>query len=181
VTTTEEFKEKRRAYLKEYYQRPEYKEKRKEHYQRPEYKEKHKEHYQRPEIKAYLKEYYQRPEYKEKRKEYAQRPEVKERVKKYEQKPEVKERVKKYQQKPENKERDGLNRGFIEKRHLIYYCLLCNNSIEKRPAAAKYCEQCSLEISAYSNHHKITCKAALAALKGIQIEQLPSIPKYGEQ
>jgi len=80
---------------KEYYQRPEvkerYKERMKEYYQRPEVKERYKEwgkeYNQRPEVKERLKEYYQRPEVKEKRKEwseeYYQRPEVKEKAKEY--------------------------------------------------------------------------------------------------
>tara|TARA_B110000014_G_C20120606_1_gene593663 strand:- start:2379 stop:2981 length:603 start_codon:yes stop_codon:yes gene_type:complete len=66
-----------KEYMKEYYQRPEVKERKKEYNkeyrQRPEVKErkrKHdKEYYQRPEVKElrkkYLKEYYQRPEVKE--------------------------------------------------------------------------------------------------------------------
>jgi hypothetical protein len=55
---------------KKYYY-PEYQ---KEYYQRPEVKERKKEYYQRPEVKEYRKEYM---------KEYNQKPEVKERQKEY--------------------------------------------------------------------------------------------------
>jgi hypothetical protein len=64
--------------MKEYKKTPKYKEYQKEYYQRPEVKER---------MKEYKKEYYQRPEVKERvkeyRKEYYQRPEVKEYQKEY--------------------------------------------------------------------------------------------------
>ena len=71
----------------------------KEYYQRPEIKERMKEYYQRPEVKERMKEYYQRPEAKERRKEYNQRPEVKERRKEYQKRPEAKERAREFERK----------------------------------------------------------------------------------
>jgi len=94
----------KKEYDKEYYQRPEVKERMKEYYQRPEAKERAKEYYQRPEVKEHRKEYRKRPEVKKRAKEYNQRPEVKERAKEYQKRPEVKERRKEYNQRPEVKE-----------------------------------------------------------------------------
>jgi len=94
---------------REYFQRPEVKEKQKEYHQRPEVKERQKEYHQRPEVKEKQKEYIQRPEVKERKREYAkkyiQRPEVKEKQREYIQRPEVKERKREYFQRPEVKER----------------------------------------------------------------------------
>jgi len=72
-------------YMKNYYKKPEVKEKRKIYYnsyrQRPEYREKVSNYLQRPEVKQkrkkYQKEYFLRPEVKQKLREYNQRPEVK--------------------------------------------------------------------------------------------------------
>ena len=61
--------EKRRRYLREYYQQPEAKEYRREYYQRPEVKKHRKAYY-----KKYMKEYSKRPEVKERMKKYRNSP-----------------------------------------------------------------------------------------------------------
>ena len=65
---TEQYKEKKNIYNKEYKSKPEVKERMNEY---------SKEYVQRPEVKERIKEYNQRPEVKERNKEYNQRPEVK--------------------------------------------------------------------------------------------------------
>ena len=78
----------RKEYNKEYYSRPEVKERQKEYYKeyysRPEVKERHKK-YMKEYLKEYQKEYYAKPEIKERQKEYYTKyysiPEIKERQK----------------------------------------------------------------------------------------------------
>jgi len=66
-------KEKRRAYSKAYYQKPEVKEKQRAYHQKPEVKEKQRAYHQKPEVKEKRRAYYQKPEVKEKQRAYRQK------------------------------------------------------------------------------------------------------------
>lgn len=98
--TEEERKAARKEYRREYYQRPEVKERERIRRQTPKMKEYHREYKRRPAVKEQQRKYNQTPKRKEYHREYYQRPAVKERQRKYSQTPKMKEYYREYRRSP---------------------------------------------------------------------------------
>jgi hypothetical protein len=107
--TDDERKQRQREYMREYYARPEVKERAKARRDRPEAKERQREYwreyYARPEVKERVKLYRARPDVKERQRDLDSRPEAKAKRRARRARPEAKERRREYERRPEVVER----------------------------------------------------------------------------